>query len=90
MGQVVKGIRDGLHEVALKISKSNPSQNLLLKEMALLKSCRNSNVVQVASTCTVPVSTCSLYSLTCPVFAHYGYGRYYSCILILYLVFTDH
>jgi hypothetical protein len=47
VGQVVKGIRDGLHEVALKISRSRPSQDLLLREMAVLKSCRNSNIVQV-------------------------------------------
>lgn len=47
-GQVLKGTQDGVHEVALKmISTANVSLDKLMREVALLKSCRNSNIVQV-------------------------------------------
>eukprot|EP00884_Botryococcus_braunii_P007070 jgi/Botrbrau1/16364/Bobra.0372s0003.1 len=52
-GKVLKGIRDGVHDVALKISKSNVSREAFLREVALLKSCRNSNIVQFQGACHV-------------------------------------
>eukprot|EP00884_Botryococcus_braunii_P019705 jgi/Botrbrau1/6418/Bobra.49_1s0034.1 len=45
-GQVVMGILDGVHEVALKISKSLASKDAVMNEMSLLKSCQSSNIVQ--------------------------------------------
>jgi hypothetical protein len=46
IAQVVKGIMDSVHEVALKVSRKNLSGSQW-NEVALLKSCRNSNIVQV-------------------------------------------
>eukprot|EP00884_Botryococcus_braunii_P004379 jgi/Botrbrau1/13942/Bobra.0193s0008.2 len=45
-GQVVMGILDGVHEVALKISKSLACKDAIMNEMSLLKSCQSSNIVQ--------------------------------------------
>eukprot|EP00884_Botryococcus_braunii_P015128 jgi/Botrbrau1/23616/Bobra.55_2s0011.1 len=50
-GQVVKGVRDGVHEVALKISRPGLSRELIIREMSLLKSCKNSNIVQFLGVC---------------------------------------
>eukprot|EP00884_Botryococcus_braunii_P015122 jgi/Botrbrau1/23610/Bobra.55_2s0006.3 len=50
-GQVVKGLRDGVHEVALKISRPGLSRELIMREMSLLKSCQNSNIVQFLGVC---------------------------------------
>eukprot|EP00884_Botryococcus_braunii_P015138 jgi/Botrbrau1/23625/Bobra.55_2s0016.1 len=50
-GQVVKGVRDGVHEVALKISRPGLSRELIMREMSLLKSCKNSNIVQFLGVC---------------------------------------
>ncbi len=47
--QVVKGIRDDVHDVALKILSSAISKDVVMKEVTLLKSCQNSNIVQVSS-----------------------------------------
>jgi hypothetical protein len=50
--QVIKGVRDGVHDVALKIStcKFDTNSEAFAREVALLKSCRNSNIVQVSDT----------------------------------------
>eukprot|EP00884_Botryococcus_braunii_P017386 jgi/Botrbrau1/4330/Bobra.0232s0020.2 len=52
---VIKGVRDGLHDVALKISfcKLDTTSEAFAKEVALLKSCRNSNIVQFFGVCLV-------------------------------------
>eukprot|EP00884_Botryococcus_braunii_P015139 jgi/Botrbrau1/23626/Bobra.55_2s0017.2 len=50
-GQVVKGVRDGVHEVALKISRPGFPRELIMREMSLLKSCKNSNIVQFLGVC---------------------------------------
>lgn len=47
--QVVRGVRDGVHDVALKIPGSNISKESIFREVALLKSCRHSNIVQVGA-----------------------------------------
>eukprot|EP00884_Botryococcus_braunii_P001752 jgi/Botrbrau1/11578/Bobra.247_1s0001.3 len=52
-GQVVKGMLDGVHEVALKISRHGFSKKLIMREMSLLKSCQNSNIVQFLGVCWV-------------------------------------
>lgn len=46
-GQVIKGSCDGMHDVALKISNTDLSTKELLKEISILRNCRNSNIVQV-------------------------------------------
>eukprot|EP00884_Botryococcus_braunii_P017382 jgi/Botrbrau1/4327/Bobra.0232s0018.1 len=54
-GQVIKGVRDGVHDVALKIStcKLDTNSEAFTREVALLKSCRNSNIVQFQGVCVV-------------------------------------
>eukprot|EP00884_Botryococcus_braunii_P023403 jgi/Botrbrau1/9747/Bobra.0388s0034.1 len=52
-GQVIKAIRDGVHDVAVKVSNSNFSREALIKEVEVLRNCRNSNVVQFQGACLV-------------------------------------
>eukprot|EP00884_Botryococcus_braunii_P023396 jgi/Botrbrau1/9740/Bobra.0388s0029.1 len=52
-GKVIKGIWDGVHDVAIKIPICKSSKEALIKEVALLKGCRNSNIVQFQGACYV-------------------------------------
>jgi hypothetical protein len=56
---VYKGLRDGVHEVAIKVfehvSPQSASREMLLKEIHLLRSCRNSHIVQVRTTTLVVI-----------------------------------
>lgn len=45
--QVVKGVYDGVHEVALKVSETEIARETIMKEISILKNCRHSNIVQV-------------------------------------------
>jgi hypothetical protein len=68
-------VRDGVHDVALKIStcKLDTNSEAFTREVALLKSCRNSNIVQVNSLipllATVGAEMCALWTI---IFKHIG------------------
>ncbi len=52
--QVYKGIKDGIHEVAIKIFKAVTTERdleLLQTEIAVLRSCNNGNIVHFYGVC---------------------------------------
>lgn len=52
--QVYKGIKDGIHDVAIKIFKSVTTERdleLLQTEIAVLRSCNNRNIVHFYGVC---------------------------------------
>jgi hypothetical protein len=76
-GQVIRGIYDGMHDVALKISESDVSTETILREISILKNCRHSNIVQVQplhkqSHCLLQSSSISKGALASP-------GCWYIC-----------
>lgn len=45
--QVFKGVCDGVHDVAIKVSEAEGSTEALMTEFSILRHCRHSNIVQV-------------------------------------------